>query len=144
MTHCNVFILILKGHIFYRLYVFKWQVCKLFYGRMTDWNPSISRYIFSIFSVIFWFRSIGKKEKYFTLFSSVLNSRLPSPQWWSRSHIVLKYNNENVRFIRLLSANRIAYIFRSNGKILYHNWIEKKSKILKMKATIRDGRRRFK
>ena len=48
--------------------------------------------------------------------SSVLNSRLPGPRWRARSHIVLEYNNENMRFIRLLLANQIAYIFRSNDK----------------------------
>ena len=30
---------------------------------------------------------------------------------------VLEYNNENMRFIRLLLANQIAYIFRSNDKL---------------------------
>ena len=28
-----------------------------------------------------------------------LNSLLPSPRWWARSHIVLEYNNENMRFV---------------------------------------------
>ena len=49
--------------------------------------------------------------------SSVLNSRLPGPRWRAQSHIVLEYNNENMRFIRLLLANQIAYIFRSNDNI---------------------------
>ena len=53
--------------------------------------------------------------------SSVLNSRLPGPRWWARSHIVLEYNIENMRFIRLLLANEIAYIFRSNDKGCYSN-----------------------
>ena len=42
--------------------------------------------------------------------ASVLNSRLPGPRWWTRFHIVLEYNIENMRFIRLLLANQIAYI----------------------------------
>ena len=42
--------------------------------------------------------------------STVLNSLLPGPRWQARSHIVLEYNNENIRFIRLL-FNQIAYIF---------------------------------
>ena len=56
---------------------------------------------------------------------SVLNSRLPGPRWWARSHIVLEYNIENMRFIRLLLANQIAYIFRSNDKKEVHcvKWI---------------------
>ena len=45
--------------------------------------------------------------------SSVLNSHLLGPRWWARFHIALEYNNENMRFIRLLLANQIAYIFRS-------------------------------
>ena len=53
--------------------------------------------------------------------SSILNSRLPGPRWRARSHIVLEYNNENMRFIRLLLANQIAYIFRSNDKLIYKN-----------------------
>ena len=48
--------------------------------------------------------------------SSVLNSRLPGPQWRARSHIVLEYNNENMRFICLLLVHQIAYIFRSIDK----------------------------
>ena len=46
---------------------------------------------------------------------SVFNSCLPGPRW---SHIVLEYNNKNMRFIRLLIANQIACIFRSNDNIL--------------------------
>ena len=42
---------------------------------------------------------------------SVLNSRLPCPRWRAQSHIVLEYNNEIMRFIRLLLANQIAYFF---------------------------------
>ena len=34
--------------------------------------------------------------------------------------IVLEYNNENIRFIRLLLANQIAYIFRSNNDKWYY------------------------
>ena len=48
--------------------------------------------------------------------SSVLNSRFPGPRKRALSHIVLEYNNENMRFIRLLLANQIPYIFRSNDK----------------------------
>ena len=48
--------------------------------------------------------------------SSILNFRLPGPRRRARSHIVLGYNNENMTFIRLLLANQIAYIFRSNDK----------------------------
>ena len=43
--------------------------------------------------------------------SSVLNSHLPGPRWRAQSHIVLDYSNENMRFIRLFLANRIAYTF---------------------------------
>ena len=32
-------------------------------------------------------------------------------RWRVRSYILLEYNNENMRFIRLLLANQIAYIF---------------------------------
>ena len=46
--------------------------------------------------------------------SSVLNTRLPGSQLRARYHIVLEYNNENTRFIRLPLANQFAYIFRSN------------------------------
>ena len=49
--------------------------------------------------------------------SSVLSSRLPGPRWRARSHVVLEYNNENMRSIRPLLANQIAYIFRSNEYI---------------------------
>ena len=42
---------------------------------------------------------------------------LPGHQW---SHIVLEYNNENMRLIRLLLANQIAYIFPSDDNILYY------------------------
>ena len=43
--------------------------------------------------------------------SSGLNSSLSGPRWRARSHIVLENNDENMRFIRLLLANQIAYIF---------------------------------
>ena len=46
--------------------------------------------------------------------SSVLNTRLPGSQLRARYHIVLEYNNENTRFIRLPLVNQFAYIFRSN------------------------------
>ena len=46
--------------------------------------------------------------------SSLSNSHLPGFRW-AQFHIVLEYNIENMRFIRLL-ANQIAYIFRSNDK----------------------------
>ena len=43
--------------------------------------------------------------------------------WWRiRGHIVPEYNNENMRFICLLLANQIAYIFRSNDNTRYHNF----------------------
>ena len=48
---------------------------------------------------------------------SVLNSRLPGFRWRAQSCIVLEYNNENMRFIRLpLLVNQIVYISRSNDK----------------------------
>ena len=56
-----------------RLYIPKREVCKLFNGRVTYWNPSISRIHFSIFSVIFWFRSTGKREKYLLSFKKCRN-----------------------------------------------------------------------
>ena len=36
---------------------------------------------------------------------------LARPRWRARFHIVLKCNNENMRFICFLLANQIAYIF---------------------------------
>ena len=49
---------------------------------------------------------------------TVLNSRLPGPGWQAQPHLVLEYNNENTKFIRLLLTNHIAYIFRSNDETL--------------------------
>ena len=47
-----------------RLYIFKWQVYKLFHSRMTDWNPSISRiHFFNLFPWFSWFYGIGKRER---------------------------------------------------------------------------------
>ena len=34
------------------------------------------------------------------------------------SHILLEYNNENMRFILLLLTNQIAYIFRSDEEMI--------------------------
>ena len=53
--------------------------------------------------------------------SSVLNSPLTGPRWRARSHIVLKYNKENMRFIRFLLTNQIAYIFCFNDKNMNGN-----------------------
>ena len=43
--------------------------------------------------------------------SSSLNCRLPGPQWRMRSHIVLEYNNENMRFLSpsLNQSNRLYF-----------------------------------
>ena len=46
----------------------------------------------------------------------------------ARFHFILKYKNENMRFIRLLLANQIAYIFRSNDKEYYYVKLLFKSK----------------
>ena len=38
---------------------------------------------------------------------------------------MLEYNNQNIRFIRLLLGNQIAYIFHSNDTIYYFEMTEK-------------------
>ena len=38
------------------------------------------------------------------------------------SHIVLKYNNGNMTFLRLLLANQVTYVFHSNDKEDYINF----------------------
>ena len=78
----------------------------------------------NFFSLIIWFKVNFIHFSYaFALdslkISSVLNSRLPGLQWRARSHIVLEYNIENMRFIRLLLLSQSNRLYFFALMILY-------------------------
>ena len=64
-----------------------WQVCKLFYSEWRIKTPQFQGYIFSIFSVIFWFCSIGKRER--NIYSLLRNIEI------SQQNSKLRNNFEN-------------------------------------------------
>ena len=79
----------------------------------------------SIFKVYSTIENWGKNQFSIQKTSKKFNERLIHGRSvfkpYRTSHIVLEYNNENMRFIRIFLANQIAYIFRSIEKVLCPN-----------------------
>ena len=83
---------------------------KSFFKYIFLWNQNFFSIFYTTVIFIYFYNVFGQD---LLKISSVLNSPLPVPWWRAQSHIVLEYNNENMRFIRLLLANQIAHTFRS-------------------------------
>ena len=96
-------------------WLFYWNMFdKSLFFRYISFKSKFSILLFYITVIFIHFYNVFAPD--WLKISSVLNYCLPGFRWWARFHIVLVYNNEDMRFIRLLLANQTAYIFRSNDK----------------------------